>query len=99
MAAVLVGAFVLTSSLVATLPQFRFESQFPTILPFFAWAGATGAGHVANLGRARSSRGAPRWARVGGAVRAADARQRRRAAPSLPWWLAVVAALRGRGAG
>ena len=38
MAALLVGAFVLTSSLVATLPQFRFESQFPALLPFFVWA-------------------------------------------------------------
>ena len=51
MAAVLVFGFVLTSTLVAILPAFRFESQFPVLLPFFAWVGAAGAGHLANLGR------------------------------------------------
>lgn len=50
-AAVLVFAFVLTSTLIQVLPEFRFDSQFPALLPFFAWAGATGVGHLANLGR------------------------------------------------
>lgn len=51
MAALLVFAFVLTSALIQVLPEFRFDSQFPALLPFFAWAGATGVGHLANLGR------------------------------------------------
>ena len=51
-AAVLVAGFVLTSGLISTMPEFRFESQFPALLPFFAWAAATGVAHLANLGRA-----------------------------------------------
>ena len=94
MAALLVGAFVLTSSLVATLPQFRFESQFPALLPFFVWAAATGVGHLANLGRALHDpwRGAYGYASVAPYVLLMLASA---AAPqvSLPWWLAVVAAL------
>ena len=94
MAALLVGAFVLSSSLVATLPQFRFESQFPALLPFFVWAAATGVGHLANLGRALHDpwRGAYGYASVAPYVLLMLASA---AAPqvSLPWWLAVVAAL------
>ena len=94
LAALLVGAFVLTSSLVATLPQFRFESQFPALLPFFVWAAATGVGHLANLGRALHDpwRGAYGYVSVAPYVLLMLASA---AAPqvSLPWWLAVVAAL------
>ena len=54
-AAALAGAvvcgFVLTSALVAVLPQFRFESQFWAALPLFAWAGALGVDGVATLAR------------------------------------------------
>ena len=54
-AAALTGAvafgFVLTSALVAVLPQFRFESQFWAVLPLFAWAGALGVDGVAALAR------------------------------------------------
>lgn len=94
MAAVLVSAFVLTSTLVSILPAFRFESQFPTILPFFAWAGATGVGHVANLGRGLLEP----WRLALGYVSVAPyvlVMLVSAAAPhlTLPWWLAVVAAL------
>ncbi|QIK71398.1 hypothetical protein G7070_02715 [Propioniciclava coleopterorum] len=56
LAAGLTGAvaccFILTSALVAILPQFRFESQVPAVLPLFAWAGALGVdGVAAHLGR------------------------------------------------
>ena len=51
LAGLVVGAFVLTSSLLATVPAFRFESQFPALLPFFALAGAAGVGHVGRSGR------------------------------------------------
>lgn len=54
-ASVLTGAvvfgFVLTSSWVAVLPQFRFESQFPALMPLFAWAGALGVDGVSSLAR------------------------------------------------
>lgn len=93
-AAVLVGAFVLTSALISTLPQFRFESQFPALLPFFAWAGATGVGHLANLGRTLFEP----WRGAFGYVSVAPyllLMLTSAAAPHLPlpWWLAVIAAL------
>lgn len=94
MAAVLVGAFALTSALISTLPQFRFESQFPALLPFFAWAGATGVGHLSNLGRALLEpwRGAFGYVSV---VPYLLLMLTSAAAPHLhlPWWLSVVAAL------
>ncbi len=39
-----VVGFTLASSLVAVLPAFRFESQFPAILPVLTWAAAAGVG-------------------------------------------------------
>ena len=39
-----VAGFALASSLVAVLPAFRFESQFPAILPLLTWAAAAGVG-------------------------------------------------------
>lgn len=39
-----VAGFALASSLVAVLPAFRFESQFPAILPVLTWAAAAGIG-------------------------------------------------------
>lgn len=94
MAGLLVGAFTLTSALISTLPQFRFESQFPALLPFFAWAGATGVGHLANLGRALHKP----WRAAFGLASVAPyllLMLTSAAAPHLllPWWLAVVAAL------
>ncbi|MBK8461593.1 MAG: hypothetical protein IPL36_00535 [Nigerium sp.] len=38
------AGFALASSLVAVLPAFRFESQFPALLPLIAWAAAAGIG-------------------------------------------------------
>jgi len=92
-AALLVGAFVLTSALVSTLPQFRFESQFPALLPFFVWAGAAGVGHLANLGRTLHDP----WRAAHGYVSVVPyllLMLTSAAAPHLrlPWWLAVVAA-------
>lgn len=92
MAAVLVGAFVLTSTLISVLPTFRFESQFPALLPFFVWAGATGVGHLANLGRSLIEP----WRRAGGYLSVVPyvlVMLVAAAAPHLtvPWWLALVA--------
>lgn len=94
LAAVLVGAFVLTSSLLSTLPEFRFDSQFPALLPFFAWAGAAGVGHLANLGRVLWGP----WRRALGIASLVPwllLMLTSAAAPDLllPWWLAVVAAV------
>lgn len=94
MAAVLVGSFVLTSALISTLPQFRFESQFPALLPFFVWAGATGVGHLANLGRAL---GGP-WRSAHGVLSVVPyllLMLTSAAVPAvgLPWWLAVAVAV------
>ncbi|MDO5534959.1 MAG: hypothetical protein Q4F65_09935 [Propionibacteriaceae bacterium] len=92
MASVLVGAFVLTSALLATLPQFRFESQLPALMPFAAWAGAVGIGHLANLGSAlhapwRAAQGYVSLVPYVLVVLVASV------APGvLPWWSAVVAA-------
>lgn len=93
-AAVLVAGFVLTSGLISTMPEFRFESQFPALLPFFAWAAATGVAHLANLGRALVMP----WRRAYGfaslvpyvALLAFTA-----ALPgvAVPWWLSAVAAI------
>ncbi len=93
-AAVLVGAFVLTSALISTLPQFRFESQFPALLPFFAWAAAAGVGHLSNLGRTLL---AP-WRAAYGYASIAPyllLMLTSAAAPhlTLPWWLAPIAAV------
>lgn len=98
MAAVAVGAFVLTSALISTLPQFRFDSQFPAVLPFFAWAGATGVGHLANLGRALFEP----WRATHGYISVAPyvlLMLTSAAAPhlALPWWLAVIAAVAAMG--
>ena len=93
MAAVLVFAFVLTSTLVSLLPAFQFESQFPAVLPFFAWAGATGVGHLANLGRSllQPWRTAYGYASVAPYVVVLLLAA---AAPhlDLPWWLGPIAA-------
>lgn len=94
LAAILVFAFVLTSSLITTLHQFRFESQLPALLPFFVWAAAAGVGHLANLGRALF---APWRAALGpvslvpyGALMLVTA-----VVPGLelPWWASVIAAV------
>lgn len=93
LAAVMVFAFVLTSSLIATLHEFRFESQLPALMPFFVWGAATGAGHLANLGRAlfaswRAALGI--WSLVPyAALMLATA-----VVPGLavPWWAALVVA-------
>lgn len=93
LAAVLVAAFVLTSSLISVAPEFRFESQFPALLPFFVWAAATGVGHLANLARSLFE---PWRAALGlvslvpyGALMAWSATATEW---PLPWWAAVVAA-------
>ena len=85
--------FVLTSGLVAILPAFRFESQFPAALPVFLWAAAAGVGHLANAGREAL---AP-WRAAGGLVGIAPYLALlavTSVAPDLavPWWTAVVAA-------
>lgn len=46
--ALLAGGAVFVSSLIALLPQFRFESQFAAVVPFFAWAAAPGVTAVSN---------------------------------------------------
>ena len=96
-AAALAGAvmfgFVLTSALVAVLPQFRFESQFWAVLPLFAWAGALGVDGVAALARRLAG---PWRAAFGlfGAVPYALLLLVRAVAPDLPLpgWLAPVVA-------
>lgn len=93
MAALLVGGFVLTSSLIAVLPEFRYASQFPALLPFFAWAGATGVGHLANLGRSLL---APWRAAFGPAALVPWVAILLVAAATgwvLPWWSAPAAAV------
>ena len=93
LAAILVFAFVLTSSLIATLHEFRFESQLPALMPFFVWAAAAGVGHLANLGRAlfrpwRAAFGL--WSLVPyGALMLITA-----VVPGLelPWWASLIAA-------
>lgn len=42
---------VMSSSFVAILPAFRFESQVPAVLPLLLWVAAAGLGHLATLGR------------------------------------------------
>lgn len=86
-------AFVLTSSLVAVLPAFEFESQFPALLPFFLWAAAAGLGHLANLGRRlldpwRAALGLASLVPYGALMLLTTALPRL----DLPWWLALVTA-------
>jgi len=93
LAALLVGTFVLVSTLVSILPAFRFESQFPAVLPFFAWAGAAGVGHWANLARSIQ---AP-WRQAFGPASVVPYAALMLLAASLPgvgvpWWLAPAAA-------
>lgn len=89
-----VGAFVLTSSLLATAPAFRFDSQFPALLPFFAVAGAAGVGYLGR--RARGFVGAWRAA-WGPASLAPYAVLMIAAAVAGPfaqlWWLGLIAAV------
>lgn len=93
LAAVVVAGFVLTSSLVALMPQFQFESQFPALLPFLLWAAAIGVGHVAPLARSVLApwRGAFGYLSLVpyGVLMLTTA-----AAPhlDLPWWSAAAAA-------
>lgn len=92
--AVLAFAFVLSSTFVAILPAFRFESQFPAILPFFLWIAAAGLGHVARFGRLLLDRWRASFGLVSlvpyGLVLVTTS-----VAPelALPWWVAPVAAL------
>lgn len=93
LAAVLTATFVLTSSLVSVLPAFEFESQFPALLPFFAWAAAMGVGHMSNLGRSVMSP----WRAAYGPVSLVPyvaLMMLSAAAPewAIPWWLAPIAA-------
>lgn len=85
--------FVLASSFVAILPAFRFESQFPALLPFFLWAAAAGAGHLATFGRLLLDP----WRAAFGLVSVAPwllVLALPMVAPhvSVPWWAAPVAA-------
>lgn len=94
LAATLVGAFVLTSGLIATQHAFRFEGQLPALLPFFAWGAAAGVGHLANLGRTLL----PRWRAAWGyasLVPYAALMMSAAVVPGLelPWWTALVAAV------
>lgn len=50
-AGLLAAGFATTSALVAVLPAFAFESQFPVLMPFFAWAAAAGVGDLTTMGR------------------------------------------------
>ena len=84
---------VLTSTLVAVLPAFKFESQFPAIMPVFLWVAAAGLSHATNAVRAvldpwRAGFGLVSlvpWV----AVLVTDA-----VAPhvDVPWWVALVSA-------
>lgn len=92
-AAVLVFAFVLASTLIALLPAFRFESQFPALVPFLTWAAAVGVAHLGALGRAllgpwRRSLGPVSLIPYAGVLLVSAVW----AALVLPWWLALVAA-------
>lgn len=53
------AGFALASSLVAVLPAFRFESQFPALLPLIAWAAAAGIGPLMLGARRLLDPGAP----------------------------------------
>lgn len=91
--AAVVFVAVLSSCFVAILPAFRFESQFPAVLPLFLWAAAAGAGHLATFGRLlldpwRAAFGLPSL--VPWAVVLAIPMVARHVA--LPWWSAPVAA-------
>lgn len=93
LAAVLVGAFVLTSGLVATQHAFRFEGQLPALLPFFVWAAAAGVGHLANLGRTLLAPWRAAWGYVS-LVPYAVLMIAVAVVPGLqlPWWTAAIAA-------
>ncbi|MFV0405767.1 MAG: hypothetical protein ACK5LN_02920 [Propioniciclava sp.] len=92
-AAVLVGGFVTTSSLIATLPAFQYDSQLPALLPFFLWAAAAGVGHLANLGRELAKpwrAGLGLWTLVpyGGLMLVSAVVPER----FLPWWVGLAVA-------
>ncbi len=93
LAAAAVFGFVLTSALVAVLPQFRFESQFPALMPLAVFLGAAGVDGVAELacGVARPWRAA---FGVLGAVPYLALLFVVAAAPGLavPWWVAALVA-------
>lgn len=94
MAALLVAGFVATSSLMAVLPEFDYESQLPALLPLFLWGAAAGVSHLANLARSlarpwRQAYGI--WALIpyAGLILLSAAM------PDvvLPWWLAALVAV------
>lgn len=87
------GGLVLTSSLLAVLPEFRFESQLPAFLPVFAWAAAAGIGPLLTSARAFL----PQLRAVGGLIFLAPYAVLLLLAAalpelSLPWWIAPAAA-------
>lgn len=90
-AAMLVGGFVFTSSMIAVLPNFKFESQFPAATPLFVWLAAPGAAAVGQAsGRVFVAwRRALGWAWLVpyGVLMIAMA-----AAPNLelPWWVSII---------
>lgn len=91
-AALLAAGFATTSALISLLPAFAFESQFPVLLPFFAWAAATGVSQLTTIGRGmleewRSALG------VASVVPYAALMMTAATLPGfrLPWWLAPVA--------
>lgn len=91
--AVLVAAFVVTSCLISFLPEFRFQSQFPALLPFFVWVAAVGVGDLANRGRALLEP----WRAAFGLVSVVPYVVLMLVSATvpalvLPWWLALVAA-------
>lgn len=92
--AVLAFAFVLSSTFVAILPAFRFESQFPAMLPFFLWVAAAGLGHLARFGRLLLDRWRASFGLVS-LVPYALVLITTSVAPQVevPWWVAPVAAL------
>lgn len=92
--ALLVGGSVFVSSMIALLPEFRYESQFGAILPFFLWAAGPGISEVTL--RVRNVVG-PWRANLGPAslvpyvallVTVAVTRGPR--GPVLPWWWALA---------
>lgn len=94
LAAVMVGAFVMTSGLIATQHAFRFEGQLPALLPFFVWGAAAGVGHLANLGRTLLEPWRAAWGYVS-LVPYAVLMVTVAVVPGLelPWWTAAIAAV------
>ena len=92
-AALLVFVFVLTSALIVLLPAFRFESQFPALLPFLTWTAALGIARLGVVGRSllvpwRRTLGPVSLIPYGGVLIVGAVWS----ALVLPWWLALVAA-------